>query len=268
VPDNVTVDNGALADFDAATDEVAVNGGSVAQVQYVKLVDGTGNGTDGLPGTAANGLDVDVTRVIPGTTATALGKAEDAGHTDGDTGVLMLGVRGYTGAGTDGDYSAICVTANGHLCVTPRRDQATIQVTSAGLTNAAYAAGDQLGNQYTIANAARVSGGSGRITSVVLLDEADVVGPVTVLFFDRSVTPAADNAAASFSDADMLFHVGTVELAQVTDLALNRSVSANSISVPYTCNATSLFASVITRTANGAIASATAHKLTVTVERD
>jgi len=42
---------------------VAVNGGSVGHVQYVKLVDGTGNGTEGVPGNAANGLDVDVTRV-------------------------------------------------------------------------------------------------------------------------------------------------------------------------------------------------------------
>jgi hypothetical protein len=263
--DNVTLPGtGALV----ASDDVAVNGGSVAQVQYVKLVDGTGNGTDGLPGTAANGLDVDVTRVIPGTTATALGKAEDAAHTDGDTGVLLLGVRNYTGAGTDGDYSAVCVTPTGHLCVTPRRDQVRVQVTSAGLTNATYASGDQLGNQYEITNAARASGGTGRITSVMLLDEADVIGPVTMLFFDRSVTAAADNAVASFSDADLLFLVGVAELAQVTDIALNRAAVAHNLSIPYTCNATSLFANVITRTANGAIASATAHKLTVTVERD
>lgn len=58
-------------------------------------------------GDATNGLDVDVTRVIPGTTATALGKAEDAAHTSGDTGVMALGVRSDTAAassGTTGDY--------------------------------------------------------------------------------------------------------------------------------------------------------------------
>ncbi len=58
-----------------ATDDVAVNGGSTAQVQFVKLVDGTANGTAGLPGDATNGLDVDVTRIGPipsNSTTTAL----------------------------------------------------------------------------------------------------------------------------------------------------------------------------------------------------
>lgn len=40
--------------------------------------------------------DVDVVSVIPGTTATSLGKAEGAAHVSGDTGVLALGVRADT----------------------------------------------------------------------------------------------------------------------------------------------------------------------------
>ena len=43
----------------------------------------------------------------PGVAATSLGKAEDAAHTSGDTGVMTLGVRRDTPstlAGTDGDY--------------------------------------------------------------------------------------------------------------------------------------------------------------------
>jgi hypothetical protein len=101
-----------------ATDDVAVNGGSSAQVQYVKLVDGTANGTAGLPGDATNGLDVDVTRVIPGTTATALGKAEDAAHASGDTGVMALGVHNTT-ATADGtvnnDYASLSLDPTRHL---------------------------------------------------------------------------------------------------------------------------------------------------------
>lgn len=41
-----------------STDEVSI-GGTVQQVQRVKLVDGTDGGTEGLPGTAARGLSVD-----------------------------------------------------------------------------------------------------------------------------------------------------------------------------------------------------------------
>jgi hypothetical protein len=51
-----------------------------------------------LPAGTNNIGDVDVLSVVPGTTATALGKAEDAGHTTGDTGVMALAVRSDAGA--------------------------------------------------------------------------------------------------------------------------------------------------------------------------
>lgn len=80
------------------------------------------NGTtfDRARGDITNGLDVDVTRIIPGTTATALGKAEDAAHTTGDTGVQILAVRKDTAAAladTDGDYAPLEIDANGRLHV-------------------------------------------------------------------------------------------------------------------------------------------------------
>jgi hypothetical protein len=100
-----------------ATDDVAVNGGSSAQVQYVKIVDGTGGGTAGLPGDATNGLDVDVTRIVPGTSATHLGKAEDAAAASGDTGMFVLAVRrdAATSGAAAGDYHELQVDASGYL---------------------------------------------------------------------------------------------------------------------------------------------------------
>lgn len=65
--------------------------------------------------------DVDVTSIVPGTGATNLGKAEDAAHVSGDTGVLALAVRRDTlaaGSGTDGDNSTFNVDANGSLYTT------------------------------------------------------------------------------------------------------------------------------------------------------
>lgn len=60
-----------------------------------------------------------VTDVVPGTTATKLGKAEDAAHTTGDTGVFVLAVRNDTHtnalAGTDGDYTPIQVDSAGKV---------------------------------------------------------------------------------------------------------------------------------------------------------
>lgn len=88
-----------------------------------------------IGGDATNGLDVDVTRVIPGTTATALGKAEDAAHATGDTGVMALAVRTDTAAvssGTTGDYEPLHTDSVGALWT---RDTAT-QVDDAAFTPA------------------------------------------------------------------------------------------------------------------------------------
>jgi len=70
---------------------------------------------------ANDGVDignVDVTSIVPGTGATNLGKAEDAAHSSGDTGVMPLAVRNDDIAalgGADGDYAPLQVNAAGAL---------------------------------------------------------------------------------------------------------------------------------------------------------
>lgn len=100
----------------AATDDCGVAG----HTQIVKLAISTDGSATPISADGTNGLDVDVTRVIPGTTSTALGKAEDAAHSSGDTGVMALAVRQDTAtqlAGTDGDYSPLITDASGRLHV-------------------------------------------------------------------------------------------------------------------------------------------------------
>lgn len=61
---------------------------------------------------------VDEASLIPGTGATNLGKAEDAAHTSGDTGVMALAVRGDSEAslaGSNGDYSPLITDSTGKL---------------------------------------------------------------------------------------------------------------------------------------------------------
>lgn len=61
-----------------------------------------------------------VTSLVPGTGATNLGKAEDAPHSSGDTGVMVFGVYKATPtqlSGTDSDYSPPTLDANGALWV-------------------------------------------------------------------------------------------------------------------------------------------------------
>jgi hypothetical protein len=70
----------------------------------------TGSNTIGNIGTIT-------TSITPGTAAANLGKAEDAAHTTGDTGVMALAVQRNTAASgaADGDYATLNVDSTGHL---------------------------------------------------------------------------------------------------------------------------------------------------------
>lgn len=119
--DNVTLNAGSGGAV-AATDDVAG-----VHFQRVKLVDGTADSTAAIPGDATNGLDVDVTRVIPGTSATHLGKAEDAAAANGDTGVALLTRRQdslTTDVSADGDYQFLKSTAAGRVYASATVDAA------------------------------------------------------------------------------------------------------------------------------------------------
>lgn len=100
----------AAVGSDTDGDYSTINVNSAGRVYTSATVDAA------LPAGTNNIGDVDVLSVVPGTGATALGKAEDAAHTTGDTGVAILAVRRDTaasGAGTDGDYATINVDSVG-----------------------------------------------------------------------------------------------------------------------------------------------------------
>lgn len=79
------------------------------------------------------------TSVVPGTAATNLGKAEDAGHTSGDTGVMALGVRNDTLAdttSTNADYAQLSTDIKGRVITTgaPRSLKGIVQVSVSNTT--------------------------------------------------------------------------------------------------------------------------------------
>lgn len=262
--DNVTLPG--TGDVVAADDA-----GAGGKVQIVKLAISADGSATVIPADATNGIDVDVTRVIPGTTATALGKAEDAAHADGDTGVLILGVRNHAGAGADGDYSAMSVTSTGELRIMAHRDVQRIAVGVTGVTTSvtAYTAGDQVGGQISLSNAARASGGTGIITGVCLIDQSDIIGAYDVVFSRASITPAADNAAFAISDADSLNVVGVAQLAGSFDIGNNRIAQAYNLAIPYDCSGgTTLYANLITRVGHTFFTAGALPQLNVFVERN
>lgn len=137
------------------------------------------------------------------------------------------------------------------LWVVPHLDLQRIEVTSAGLTTSstAYTAGDQCGTQFTFANAARITGGSGLVRAVYLTSAADITGPFDLMLSDSSITLAADNAAYAISDADALKTLPPVQLAGSLDIGNNRIAFATNLTVAFTCvGGTSLYGGLITRT--------------------
>ena len=137
--DNVNITPGSGATV--ATDDVAG-----VHIQKVKIVDGTADSATAIPGDATNGLDVDVTRMIPGTGGTNLGKIVDAVAGGSDVGVLVLAVRDDT-LGTvtpaDGDYTQLRVDSSGALhtrisggtaTLTGAVDATLVPATAGGLT--------------------------------------------------------------------------------------------------------------------------------------
>ena len=220
-----------------------------------------------------SGVHYQKVKVYAGTDGTeaAFTRAEDAAHTDGDHGILALGVRNYTGAGTDGDYSAIAVASTGEARVMAHRDLVRIAVDSGGLTTVttAYTAGDQVGSQFTLANAARASGGTGTIVACTLTDANDIIGAYDVAIFRASVTLASDNAAFAISDADAKNLVAIIQLSGAWDIGNNRVAQAFNLAIPYDCSGgTSLYAGLITRYGHTFFAAVTDLQLVLWVERN
>jgi len=94
--------------------------GSEMQVDVVASLPAGSNAIGKLAANSGVDIgDVDVTSIVPGTAATNLGKAEDAAHSSGDTGVMALAVRDddpvAATSGATGDYEPLHTDARGIL---------------------------------------------------------------------------------------------------------------------------------------------------------
>lgn len=118
-PSGGTFSHGYMNAFGAIYVAATNSSFGVTQVTTPWVV-GDGGGSLTVDGSVGITGTVSVGSVIPGTTATSLGKAEDAAHTTGDVGVMALAVRNDTGvtlAGTNGDYIPLSTDSAGHLRV-------------------------------------------------------------------------------------------------------------------------------------------------------
>jgi hypothetical protein len=120
----LVVRNDTLADLAGADHDYTALQVNASGALYTSLATALPSGTNSIGKLTENdGVDigdVDVKSIVPGTGATNLGKAQDTAHSDGDVGVMTLGVRQDAQAdfGADGDYVPLSINADGELRVT------------------------------------------------------------------------------------------------------------------------------------------------------
>lgn len=116
----------------------------------------------------------------------------------------------------------------------------TVVVTASGLTTSitAYTAGDMLGTELTVTNAVSASGGRGVITGIQVQNSStNSTGALDMRFFNAASTPAADNAANSWSDANSRLQVVAYQIAAPVASALNSTSYAGNLWLPFKTNA-------------------------------
>jgi hypothetical protein len=178
-------------------------GAGVADVPYVKLVSGAASATGLIEGTAANGLEVDVTRVSGNVVVLGGDIPGELASTNGA--VLLVGGRSESttpAAVSDGDAQYAWMSLEGAQVMTFARTKTAALVPT--IDTAVYADLDRLGSVVTVSNAGLGNGRSGQIVNAMLVDDAASNFSIEAWFF--AVTPTlanADNGIFSLTDANM-----------------------------------------------------------------
>ncbi len=255
---------------------------------------------------AADGsYNVTIKGTTPGTGATDLGKAEDAQHTSGDTGVMSLAVQKNTAASVaaDGDYHPLEVDANGRLHAilsasvgagTAAAAQRTVAATddpgvvlltaikqnmtaSASFTPAASShtggsagvIGDCVGaaQQFTF-SPVPISGSNIAITNVSLLIASGTAVASAWRLYLYNVTPPsaiADDAAFDIPSGDRASLLGYVPISTTEDSGNSSWVQVNGLYIPIQLSGTTVFGYLVNLTT--ATLAAVAHTVTLTAEQ-
>jgi hypothetical protein len=126
----------------------------------------------------------------------------------------------------------------------------TITLTPVLTVAGAYAPGDFVGTSATaliLANAARVSLGSGVIESAVLEDSALQSQPCELWLFDTAITPPNDNAAWTLTDAHAKTCIGVIQFSTYYASALNSVANGVGLPIGFVSLGTGLWGALVTR---------------------
>lgn len=180
--------------------------------------------------------------------ATGTGTASVTQATDDVSGIHYPVVK--LADGTADSTTRVVYDANAGFLVRPSPKLVRITVTPTGSTSA-YGSGDCYGGLQDIANAVRSSVLTGTLLSVLVLDIDNDRSAMDLVFYDRSVTVAGDNAAFAPSDADMLNCLGVIPIGPYNTAwpgtPPNAISSLYNVGLPIVCNGTSLYCQAVLR---------------------
>lgn len=201
-------------DITVLVDSVDLGDGA-GDAPYVKLISGTESSAELLPGTAADGLLVNL-----GANNDVVAAGSAASGAAFPSNPVPSGVRAESttpSAVDDGDIVAPWATLEGAQVVTWNRTRIT------GLTptidTAVYADGDRLGSVVTVTGAALRNGGGGIIVGATLHDDAASNFTIEAIFHQVTPTLAnADNGAFDYTDAN---HAAAQPIGKIDFLSAN-----------------------------------------------
>lgn len=114
-------------------------------------------------------------------------------------------------------------------------------------TTPAYTAKDAVGGKLTFGNAARTSGGSITIQSVVIVDRSQQQPALELVLFDRDFTASNDNAAFDPTDADLAYCIGVIKVGDWSDFNDNAVAVRTGIGLAAKLEGTDLYGQLVTR---------------------
>ena len=172
--------------------------------------------------------------------------AASASHASLLRGLMQLVEDGIITQGTASVPSAEYISTHARMT-----EQTLMFRNTPTVSTSAYAAGDVVGGEIEITNAARISGDGGVLASCSLSCEDDLAASdIEVLLFDSNPTGTyTDNAALAVPDADTYALIAAVDLDKKTDTGDGSFLQGRNVMVPYQADATSLWAVMVCRNA-------------------
>lgn len=121
---------------------------------------------------------------------------------------------------------------------------------------AANHANDVLADTQEIADAMRVSGGTGILQSILVQDDDDNGGAIDIVILDTNTSIGTENSAVTMTDNDNILGTVSVLASDYVDMANSQHATMNNLGIVVKAKyGTSLYVAVVMRTAGTVTAS-------------